>query len=808
MRHLFTVLVVLFVFNAFAQDRSIYTQTVSPRGTYIAISKDKLIGVYKLTDNVPVFSVAMNENIVGAGFSDDETQFIIQDEKFSFRSFDLSNEGEEQWASDAGEALEIPYEIKEIEIVQSQSGDYLLVMHQMQAIFLDRNTGELVGYAELETYMRDFGLRKPTIYTTGENSFEIGHQNVEGYCITSLEILGYGQVKQRRISYENDSEFGYPMLAHYPEKTIFYTHPKLLKYESTINGKSFIVGKGERTDAYDGFFSRDGKYMILENISARKLVYHYDSRSKVSQMSTEQRPIFINQEVVVTIGYNADYSVFQTATGTRLYEANREDDLKYKGTSVSKGRWLKGAGVVFFDDFDDNYQEWSTKVTDKISGKISGGNYVLKSNKGAYGRWNNKIALDPFRDFEIEVKLKSIPDKEQGEFGIFWGRHGKHGYKSDFRMRNSGEYYIGKYQRGKWYASKGWTSSDHIQRNDFNTFKVRKEGNTYTYFLNDEQVHQEPFYGLLGSKVGFNYVKGTMWVDYIKVSYLNDNKQSSAPIYTMEFDEDTDKWAAGTEEGKYDQRVEDGHYRYEVMASSAYSKWHNRFYIDENQDYELEIAVKFVETNSTHLLGIMWGKESDGWNRYQFGISPKGSFRIDHRNNGKPSPMRDWKRHDAIKPDEYNELKIKKIGEQYKFYINNQLVAIEKGFLSHGPVVGITVPHETVAHIDYIRARYINTKSGPYRDYWYRSGKRIFIPYMRPNNPANLGKKVLIGDPIFCENPPKKESGGLGFATTTTKVQWDYWIVDDEDEIEYGKQKLKDIYPGGWLVWDHNIKCK
>jgi len=804
MRAVLFSVIVASCYVSFSQQ-SIYTQTVSPKGGYIAISKDKLVYVYELTSDVLKFNVSMGEDIAGSGFSNDESLFIVMDYNYVFRAFDLSNEGEEVWSSDILEFIDRPGERMKARILESESGDYILAQHLEQSIVLDRYTGELVGYAETDIDLYGQKKDKPvSVFSSGENSFEILNAGSAECYRAELTIEGYGSMETSKQYLGSESWF--PYMAHYPGKTMLYQEEGNKGYVVKLNGKVFRKAN-ERSDVPYGQFSQDGTRLAVGK-SEKTGIYEYATGRKLTQLNTFDVPFFLNSKYAVTGAYKASYKVYDAQSGRLLLETDREEDLKYKGTSIAKSARTRAAGVIFFDDFDDNFNEWSTKPYKDNAKRIADGKYILTSEESNYGIWGNKIAIDQFRDFEIEAKIKCEPKKEDDQFGLFWGRNYDYNYRNVFRLKNTGKLYIGKYQREKWYASKSWAESEIVKSMDYNVLRVRKEGSTTTYFLNDEKVHEETFAGLLGNKVGFDYVPGKMEVDYIKVTYLSEDSQSEIPVYADGFDDNSDNWLSKRKEGSYDQQILNGYFRYEVMAEkTSYTKWNTRMFIDQDKDYIFETAVKFDASNSNALLGMAWGRAKKGGKQYRFGFSPKGNFRVDYYDGSSYQAVTDWKG-GGIDLNGFTRLKLKKTGEEYKFYINGKVVAIEKNLKGFGPIAGFVVPSQTIAHIDYIRVKYINTRSSSYRSYASRTGNRIYIPYIRPNNPANKQGKVLIGQPMRCSRIPKMEAGGMGFATTTQKVKWDYWILDEEDEIEFGKKELIDNYGGQWLVWNHNIKCK
>lgn len=183
------VLISIFLGDATFSQQATFTQAVSPQGSRIAISKDKLVYVYDLTSDESGFSVSMSEDIAGAGFSEDENLFVVMDYNYVFRAFDLSNEGEEVWSSDVLEFIDRRGERMKVRILESKSGDYFLAQHMGQSMVLDRSTGELVGYAELDIELYNQRDDQPiSVWPSGPNSLEIMNVGSRDYQRAEVKI--------------------------------------------------------------------------------------------------------------------------------------------------------------------------------------------------------------------------------------------------------------------------------------------------------------------------------------------------------------------------------------------------------------------------------------------------------------------------------------------------------------------------------------------------------------------------------------------------------------------------------------------
>ncbi len=782
----------------------LFGQAVSPDGKYIALTTKKTVGVFELTTGDSVRLIQDSDEIIGLGFSNDETRLVIQNEKYVFTCYDL-NEEEPIWEADIREYISVPEKFGKVFIKQTKDESNYAVLQHNQLLFLDAETGDLTGFKNLQSGSGRASRDIRGFYETAPNQFSIGYTANKGYTLGQLTFDGAGYIDEKK-QYEKSNEFT-PLGAYYPGKALVFnrTSYKVMNDFGT-ELKEF------KSPRINGLFSDDGNFLAAYG-DAKIIVLDGSSFKKVSTIKYGASALFVNDDHVVTAD-GSKYYVFGTKSGKSIYEGDKTEELSYQGSGINASRYMKTAGVLFFDGFDDNHNEWYEGSNENGNESVTSGNYQLinKTEDSHYSVSTGKVSIDPFRDFEIEVRLKN--DGEDAEHGIFWGRNKTHGYRSVFHIKNSGEFWIGRYQRGKWLASKSWTASESIKSRDYNLLKVTKTGSKCTYSINDTPVFEEEFKGLNGHKTGFYYPPGTTLVDYIKISYLNENVLSEIPVYYTSFDDNSDNWASGRKEGSYDQRVENGYYRYENMRENgSRTKWNYNLFIDEDQNYEVEMALRFESSNTNYMLGLEWGKNKDG-DRYRFGISKNGGCAIDKYVNGAWKTLSDWQSN-VTDPTKWTTLKIQKINGKYKFYVNGKVVEIlgglyDKEVLSYGPIIGITVPSQSVAHFDYIKAKYINRRSDAYKSYRSRTGLDIYIPYMRWNDPGNTGKKVLIGDPIYCKKFPKTELGGMKLASTTQKVKFRVMKVDEPDEVDWMKGEIRKLHGNGngWLVWNHSIGCK
>ncbi len=182
------------------------------------------------------------------------------------------------------------------------------------------------------------------------------------------------------------------------------------------------------------------------------------------------------------------------------------------------------SGVVFFDDFNNNKNNWTVADTKHERSRIDSGFYYLTANGHAYGE-AQEIKIDSRKDFEIETRIKILSgdaDHKNYYNMLFWGREAMNG--SYFTFAKDGfvsvEICDGKNQ-SDCITKNGSLQKALLNPNDFNVYSIRKTGKTYSFFINGKQFYEMPFTPFFGNLVGFGAGRNvTLVIDYLKVIYL------------------------------------------------------------------------------------------------------------------------------------------------------------------------------------------------------------------------------------------------------------------------------------------------
>jgi hypothetical protein len=191
---------------------------------------------------------------------------------------------------------------------------------------------------------------------------------------------------------------------------------------------------------------------------------------------------------------------------------------------VAVQRDTSAPGVIFFDDFDNNKNKWTVADNKNESSRIDSGFYYLTAVGHAYGE-AQEVKIDTHKDFEIETRIKILSGKSDHKnyySMLFWGREAMSSYYFTFAKDGfaSVEFCDGKNQ-SDCISKNGSLQKAILNPEDFNVYKIRKTGSTYSFFINGTQFYKMPFTPFYGNLIGFGAGrKVSLAIDYLKVNYL------------------------------------------------------------------------------------------------------------------------------------------------------------------------------------------------------------------------------------------------------------------------------------------------
>ncbi len=406
-------------------------------------------------------------------------------------------------------------------------------------------------------------------------------------------------------------------------------------------------------------------------------------------------------------------------------------------------------GMLFYETFQVNTRGYATAITNQYEKVIEDGHYKLKSRQDNYYpeesfNKNGAFQIDESRDFQIEAEMKYVSGIDNNANALLFGKATKKsasGFTSHFRFGFSGN---GKITIDNYNADSrsftdllGWTASEVLQSQTYNKLTVRKTGKKLHFFVNESLVHTADHVPFYGSNVGFMVNGGTeVHVKNFTVGYITKKKgeqiqdlSSLIPpvngqainysgyvpervLFSEEFNDNSRTWREGSSDSRY-FKVENGYYVIQSFQSGYYAaakfNEEDQFNIDQSRDFQIECKMKFISGEDNNSNSLNWGQKKEDWSSYRFGFSGDGSFKIfsyDEAASNKWTNYQSWTETSKLTND-FNKMTIRKVADQYYFFINETLVTTMPFKPFYGQILSIQSNQNTTIRVDDVMISYI-----------------------------------------------------------------------------------------------------
>ncbi|MFT5914668.1 MAG: hypothetical protein ACI81T_001161 [Bacteroidia bacterium] len=399
---------------------------------------------------------------------------------------------------------------------------------------------------------------------------------------------------------------------------------------------------------------------------------------------------------------------------------------------------------LFYDSFNDNYNNWST-----ANGYMSGGVYKWTAPSTGTASALKLLHVDTSKDFEIEGKFKYVSGGKTTRLNsLIWGCESS-GKKNYFGFTPDGSFRVSKYENGDYSAYQDWTKSTAISKYDWNKMTIRKVSGMMYFFINGTKVHSMSFKPFFGDYMGFQAsTSATLHIDYIRVSYLTKNPSSydyvsfsdRTNLFYDSFNNNDKDWSSGTS-GKSSGYMTGGAYHWESKVESGYIV-HKEVDIDETRDFEIETKIKYYSGKKNSGLMLVWGRNSATSDNYNMEFSANGKYWIGKYEDKSYDASKGWTESSSVNQYTYNKMTIRKVGSNYYYFFNEKLVHKAPFRATFGNQVGFLAPGNTAIRVDYLRVSYIGKKNDYEKEVIaYNTPPTITIT--EPSNVASRGFDVV-----------------------------------------------------------------
>ncbi len=134
--------------------------------------------------------------------------------------------------------------------------------------------------------------------------------------------------------------------------------------------------------------------------------------------------------------------------------------------------------------------------------------------------------------------------------------------------------------------------------------------------------------------------------------------------------------------------------------------WTNLIFIDQARDFEIETSIQYVTGEDNNALALVWGMDSNNFFRFRFGISGDGHYIID-KFAGSWYNSRNWTPSPQVVRNQFSKLTVRKIGFNYYYYINQNLVHTAPYEPFFGQQIGFQGNQNTEMRVDYLKVSYL-----------------------------------------------------------------------------------------------------
>jgi Caspase domain/Glucodextranase, domain B len=378
--------------------------------------------------------------------------------------------------------------------------------------------------------------------------------------------------------------------------------------------------------------------------------------------------------------------------------------------------------VPFFDGFDNNKNNWVESQNSERYIKVEEGAYVFNHKRNKEG-WevHSSVDINTSKDFKIETLIVKKSGEQGYGYGLLWGKDDIGNFYA-FNITGSGYFRISKSDKGKFVDLVAWKKSDAIKTGNgpYNILKIEKRGNNVHYFINGTEVATLDFESFFGNQIGFLvYNKQAININYLSVYYLK-NTNPKPVVYNNGGNIESIPFFDGFNTNKYNWSLKNtsstiiditsGELNINHKTATGYDEVHKKFNLNGDKNFVINTSFYKKSGVEGYGYGIYWGA-SDMDNRYTFLLSANGQYSIYKKVDGKITYLQSWTSSSAIKKglSQTNIISIKRLGNNYEFYINDKFAKSTPFISFSGNKIGYLVFNKQQIDVHYLSMYYPKT---------------------------------------------------------------------------------------------------
>ena len=356
--------------------------------------------------------------------------------------------------------------------------------------------------------------------------------------------------------------------------------------------------------------------------------------------------------------------------------------------------------VLLNEDFNSNKLKWPSGTDTSVSWKLENGRYYREQFKGLSYSTIVPVDLNPNQNYSVSLKTTHISGVNNDAYGIIFGATNNE-ISFAFAISSNGQFIIHKRENTVLKRIVDWTTATAIEKRDNmeNILKVKKEANTWKFYINDILVKSIPAEKLYGYNFGIvSGGKQAIAFDDLVVKQQLDPLTPSGTVHTdiketvllkEDFNSNLRNWPIYSDSSTV-ATLKNGKYSMDNKTDLRFSVCPAN--INEDQDYSISLSTVHINGVKNQFFGLCFGYENVD-NFYAFVINTNGFFSVYQYNFGDYEIVISHTLSEAIRKEDnaVNILTLRQEDGTWRFYINDQFVVSCPSQVYYGDLVGVLV---------------------------------------------------------------------------------------------------------------------
>ncbi len=368
---------------------------------------------------------------------------------------------------------------------------------------------------------------------------------------------------------------------------------------------------------------------------------------------------------------------------------------------------------IINEDFSSNINKWLLTDDSTLNTYLSDDGYHIRVKGSKSYNIFKHFSLDEKHDYKIEAVFQLISSDDMDlPFGLCLGaaEGTKQGY--DFVITGNGTYAARQI---------ALTGVNNIEGPDFskntintgigkqNKLTLTKREGYWDFFINDVRMRTSQPYLFAGDRFGF-FINAKMHVVISSFKIYDWTLAKGLPQYEREpvvstklydnFFDNKNQWidksnaSANIYLNKY--------YEVECKTDKSYGLW-NFADIGSYSDFVIETELEHISGTEEYGYGLIFGLK-DIENFFYFKLAD-GGYKITRSEKDEWLPLVDWVDTSIIRKGNYkaNHLEVRRMGDEWKFYINGHLLETLKARSFFGKNFGLFIEDKQKVRMNYIK---------------------------------------------------------------------------------------------------------